>query len=125
MEVSRANLPSLSEISLAQIQRGLNENNPANIFSDIAGITRPFEWWLFEKYGPTLSMSDLATVLHHTVGTLDQKVRTGQCPVPTYKEGGHRVADLRDVIAYLNQRRNDAQVAYQDQQELLTLPQGL
>lgn len=124
MEIPRGNsYPEPSRTSLHESSVG-NEESVTAVKDGEAGKDR-FEWWLFEKYGPTLGMTDLAAVLHHTAGTLDQKVRGGQCPVPTYREGGHRVADIRDLIRYLNQRRKEAQAAYRQQQDLLKLPKGL
>lgn len=78
--------------------------------------------WLFNKYGPTLDMAALADVFHNTIGTLDNKIRSGDCPIPTYREGGHRVADIRDVATYLNHRRREALIAHQKQQERLSAP---
>lgn len=124
MDVPFVNTASRLECTSHQGESCGNKDASAAVVSRNRGDDW-FEWWLFDKYGPTLGMTELAALLHHTVGTLDQKVRAGQCPVPTYKEGGHRVADVRDVISYLNQRRKEAQAAYQSQQDLLKIPKGL
>lgn len=78
--------------------------------------------FLFTAYGPTLNMKQLSIVLKATPASLDNKIRAGRCPVPTYREGGHRVADVRDVVAYLDRRRQEARQEFEQQQNLLSLP---
>ena len=57
--------------------------------------------FLFRCYGPTLGMTELASVLKKSPKTMDNLIRAGRCPVPTYREGGHRVANAADVAEYL------------------------
>lgn len=64
---------------------------------------------LFEKYGPTLDIAELAEVLKMSEGTLKNRLSAGTCPVPTYREGGKRVANVQDVATYLDRRRNEAE----------------
>lgn len=63
---------------------------------------------LLWRYGPTLDKHQLAAILHLTVGTLENKIARGQCPVPVYRQGKRYLADLRDVCAYLDARRREA-----------------
>jgi len=59
---------------------------------------------LINKYGPTLTIAQLGEVLHKSEGTLANDIGAGRCPVPTYKEGGKRVASATDVAEYLDKR---------------------
>lgn len=61
--------------------------------------------FLFEKYGPRLTLAQLADFLHVTERTLYNQISAGACPVKTYREGKSRFADVRDVAAYLDQVR--------------------
>jgi DNA-directed RNA polymerase specialized sigma24 family protein len=61
--------------------------------------------YLLEKYGPRLSMQDLARVLGIAHGTLRNRLSAGTLKVRTYVDGGTRYADYRDVAAYLDECR--------------------
>jgi len=65
---------------------------------------------LYAKYGVlTLNSEQLAEVLHYkTTRVLLNAVSAGRCPVPTFRCGKLRVADIRDVADYLDQRREAA-----------------
>jgi predicted site-specific integrase-resolvase len=64
--------------------------------------------YLLEKYGPRLTMEQLSDVLTIEPGTLYNQISAGACPVKTYREGKRRLADYRDVAAYLDQIRETA-----------------
>lgn len=62
---------------------------------------------LFERYGSlTLTTKQLAEVLHYkTTRVLLNSISSGTCPVHTFRAGKCRVADVRDVAAYLDRAR--------------------
>ena len=63
--------------------------------------------FLFQQYGTlTLTTKQLAEVLHYkTTRVLLNSISSGTCPVHTFRLGKARVADLRDVAAYLDKMR--------------------
>ena len=67
--------------------------------------------WLLEKYGPRLSMAQLAEVLHLNRATIYNQVSSGKFPVPTYLDQGARWADCRDVATHMDALRESAKVA--------------
>lgn len=77
---------------------------------------------LFETYGPTIGMKELATVLKKSPKTVDNLIRAGRCPIPTYREGGHRVASTLDVAEYLDARRQAARNVWEREQATLERP---
>ncbi len=65
--------------------------------------------YLINKYGNiTLTTKQLAEVLHMTPESLLVAVSGERLPVHTYKLGNRRVADVRDVAAYLDNQRKSA-----------------
>lgn len=64
--------------------------------------------YLHEKFGSlTLTTKQLAEVLHYkTTRVLLNAISAETCPVKTFKVGKLRVADIRDVAAYLDARRS-------------------
>ena len=60
--------------------------------------------YLLEKYGPRLSVEQLAQVL----GTLYNTISAGTAPVKTYCDGGRRWADFRDVAEHIDRCREQA-----------------
>lgn len=68
--------------------------------------------YLLERYGPRLTLEQLAEVLALKVKTVRNQIHLGTFPVPTYLDG-HRVADFRDVAAYLDERREEALRAHE------------
>lgn len=62
---------------------------------------------LFQQYGTLmLTTEQLAEVLHYkTTRVLLNSVSSGTCPVHTFRVGKSRVADIRDVAAYLDRVR--------------------
>ena len=63
--------------------------------------------FLYEKYGRlTLNTDELADVLHYKSSrVLLNAISAERCPVPTFKCGKLRVADIRDVAEYMDSRR--------------------
>lgn len=67
------------------------------------------EQWLINQYDTlTLTMPQLAKILHMKDKSLTNAISAGRCPVHTYKSAGRRVADIRDVAAYLDSKRESA-----------------
>lgn len=64
--------------------------------------------FLVEKYGPRLSLEQLAEVLHRAKNTIYNQVSKGTFEIPTYLDGGKRFADMRDVANYLDACRERA-----------------
>lgn len=61
--------------------------------------------YLLDKYGPRLSIDDLAQVLGMAKGTIYNQISAQSFPVLTYVDAKQRWADYRDVAAYLDQCR--------------------
>jgi len=61
--------------------------------------------YLLDKYGPRLTMAELAEVLGVAHGTLRNRLSAGTLKCRTYYDGGTRYADFRDVAEYLDQCR--------------------
>ncbi len=67
------------------------------------------EQYLINKYGNiTLTTKQLAEVFHMTPAGLRDAVSGDRLPVRTYKIASKRVADVRDVAAYLDNQRKSA-----------------
>lgn len=64
--------------------------------------------YLLEKYGPRLTVEQLAEVLGLKPGTVYNQISAQTFPVPTYVEGNKRFADYRDVASHLDQCRGRA-----------------
>jgi hypothetical protein len=64
--------------------------------------------YLLEKYGPRLTMEQLAELLGIKPGTLYNQVSGRTCSVRTYVDGGRRWADIRDVDEALDAMRSQA-----------------
>jgi hypothetical protein len=71
-------------------------------------ITQAF---IFERYGPRLSVADLAEVLKLAKGTILNQVSAAKFPITTYLDGGQRWADYRDVAEHIDACRARAKVA--------------
>lgn len=61
-----------------------------------------------EKYGMRLDSDKLAQMLDITRGAVLNQISAGTFPIPTYKDGGKRYADYRDVAAYFDNCRQAA-----------------
>ncbi|WP_306437088.1 hypothetical protein [Bordetella genomosp. 9] len=67
---------------------------------------------LYMRYGRMrLTLGELAIELGIAEGTLRNQISDDKCPVPTYKEGRNRFADVRAVGEYLDQRYHAARQA--------------
>lgn len=58
-----------------------------------------------EKYGIRLTVEQLAELFGISKGAMANLISAGECPVKTYKDGGKRWADYRDVAAHLDEIR--------------------
>jgi hypothetical protein len=65
---------------------------------------------LFDRYGPRLSVDDLAAVMKISRVTINNQISDGSFPIPTYRAHGKRWADFEHVAAYFNQCREAAEV---------------
>lgn len=64
--------------------------------------------YLLERYGPRLTLEQLAEVLHMAKSTIYNQVSAGTFPVPTYLDGNKRFADYQHLAAYLDECRTRA-----------------
>jgi hypothetical protein len=64
--------------------------------------------YLLERYGPRLSLEQLAEVLGITYGAIRRLSSRGELVVPTYVEAGKRWVDYRDVAQHLDDCRAQA-----------------
>lgn len=64
-----------------------------------------------------LTLEEVSAELNIVKNTAYNLLAAGTFPVPTYLEGNRRYADVRDVGAYLDQRREDAGMAFKAAQE--------
>jgi hypothetical protein len=62
--------------------------------------------WILDRYGsPRLTMRQLAEVLGRGAKSVANTASKPDFPIRTYLDGGTRYADVRDVMAYLDARR--------------------
>ncbi|KWA72836.1 hypothetical protein WL30_11585 [Burkholderia ubonensis] len=59
--------------------------------------------YILEKFGPRMTMAQLAQLLLMSEGTIRNQVSTETFPIPTYKEGGARFAAYDAVADYLDE----------------------
>lgn len=64
--------------------------------------------YLMEKHGLRLDLEALSKELDTTPANLRRRISLQDFEIPTYVDGGRRWADVRDVAAYLDQRRDQA-----------------
>lgn len=69
----------------------------------------PLAQHLLAKYGPRLTMRELAEALRLSYPTVRNRQARGELGVKTYIDGKHRYADYRDVANYLENFRESAQ----------------
>jgi hypothetical protein len=65
---------------------------------------------LFDRYGPRLSVDDLAAAMKISRVTINNQISDGSFPIPTYRAHGKRWADYQHVAAYFDQCREAAEV---------------
>ena len=63
---------------------------------------------IFEKYGPRLTVVQLAELFALSPKTIYNQVSARTFPVPTYLDGGARWADYRDAAARFDDLRAQA-----------------
>lgn len=71
-------------------------------------ITQAF---IFDRYGPRLSVAELAELLKLARGTILNQISAERFPITTYVDGGQRWADYRDVAAHIDGCRTRAKEA--------------
>ncbi|MDN7851369.1 hypothetical protein [Burkholderia seminalis] len=59
--------------------------------------------YILEKYGPRMTLGQLAQLLLMSEGTIRNQISAETFPIPTYKEGGGRFAPYDAVADYLDQ----------------------
>ncbi|WP_257835049.1 hypothetical protein [Burkholderia glumae] len=64
--------------------------------------------YILEKYGPRLTMQQLAQLLLLSEGTIRNQVSADTFPIPTYKEGSNRFAAYDSVADYLDSMAKQA-----------------
>ena len=69
--------------------------------------------YLMEKHGLRLDLEALSKELDTTPANLRRRISLENFEIPTYMDGGRRWADVRDVAAYLDDRREQALKAHQ------------
>jgi len=67
--------------------------------------------FIFERYGPRLSVDKLAEALDIAKGTIYNGISAETFAVPTYLDGGKRYADYRDVAAHIDACRERAKAS--------------
>jgi hypothetical protein len=68
--------------------------------------------YLMDKHGLRLDLEALASELDTTPANLRRRISLEDFEIPTYLDGGKRWADVRDVAAYLDARREQARAAH-------------
>ncbi|WDR90601.1 hypothetical protein [Burkholderia ambifaria] len=58
--------------------------------------------YILEKYGPRMTLAQLAQLLIMSEGTIRNQISAETFPIPTYKEGGGRFAAYDAVADYLD-----------------------
>ncbi|RQR36333.1 MULTISPECIES: hypothetical protein [unclassified Burkholderia] len=59
--------------------------------------------YILEKYGPRMTLAQLAQLLLMSEGTIRNQISAETFPIPTYKEGGGRFAAYDAVADYLDE----------------------
>lgn len=76
--------------------------------------------YLLDRYGPRLTVAQLAEAIGMPVGTVRNRISDGTLGVRTYKDAGRRWADFRDVATYLDVKRAASEAAWEETGELET-----
>ena len=63
---------------------------------------------LYAQFGCRLGVADLAYICNMTPGSVRTAISAERFPIKTYKEGKFRLADVRDVVTYLDNKRASA-----------------
>ncbi len=74
---------------------------------------------LFDKYGPTLTVVNLAECLHKKEGTVYNEIGSGKLPIATWREGGKRLCHTADVAKYIEMRADVANKEWEQLQSKL------
>ncbi len=60
---------------------------------------------LIERYGPMMSINDLAEFFGMSKGAIYNKLSKDTFEVPTFKMGGRLVAETADVVQFVNESK--------------------
>ena len=60
---------------------------------------------LLRKYGATLTTKELGEVLKMTPASIRNAISAEVFPIPTWRQGRQRLADIRDVAQHLDDQR--------------------
>lgn len=63
------------------------------------------QFYLLEKYGPRLSVEQIAEVMSLTKAAIHRRISDGTLGIPTYVDSGKRWADARDMAEYFDSMR--------------------
>ncbi|MBI0327666.1 hypothetical protein [Burkholderia plantarii] len=66
--------------------------------------------YVLEKYGPRMTLAQLAQLLLMSEGTIRNQISAETFPIPTYKEGAARYAPYDAVADYLDHMSNKARL---------------
>ncbi|MGN8190599.1 MULTISPECIES: hypothetical protein [Burkholderia] len=66
--------------------------------------------YILEKYGPRMTLAQLAQLLLLSEGTIRNQISAETFPIPTYKEGAARYASYDAVADYLDNMSNKARL---------------
>ncbi|MFA8341120.1 hypothetical protein [Burkholderia cenocepacia] len=66
--------------------------------------------YILEKYGPRMTLAQLAQLLLISEGTIRNQISAETFPIPTYKEGAARYASYDAVADYLDNMSNKARL---------------
>lgn len=66
------------------------------------------QFYFLEKYGPRLTIDQIAEVMRIHPGTVHNRISAGTLGIRTYIDGGKRFADPADVAEYLEECRKQA-----------------
>ncbi|CAG9193309.1 conserved hypothetical protein [Burkholderia gladioli] len=64
--------------------------------------------YILEKYGPRMTLAQLAQLLLMSEGTIRNQISAERFPIPTYKEGAGRYASYDAVADYLDSMSEQA-----------------
>lgn len=60
---------------------------------------------LISRYGPTMTIPDIAEVFHVTPGAIHNRLWKKKLEIPVFKLGGKLVAETHDVVEYIQQMK--------------------
>lgn len=70
--------------------------------------------FLLDKHGVTMTLEQVAKLLHIAPGTLRNQRAAGKCVIPFYQEGKKLLVDVRWVAEHLEHRASSALAMAED-----------